>query len=38
MPDLWKINPFLMVVLFAEITLVLFYLIDRVGMFRKKDL
>jgi hypothetical protein len=38
MPDLWEINPFLLVILFAEISLVLFYLIDRVGMFRKKEL
>ena len=38
MPDLWKINWYLLVILFAMISMLLFYLIDRVGMFRKKSL
>jgi uncharacterized membrane protein (DUF106 family) len=37
MPDLWNLNPYLFVLLFALITLLLFYLIDRAGMQRKKD-
>jgi hypothetical protein len=35
MPDLWNINPYLVVVLFTLISLLLFYLIDRAGMQRK---
>lgn len=38
MPDLWNINPYLMVLLFVEISLLLFYLIDRMGMHRKEHL
>lgn len=38
MPDLWNINWYLLIILFALISLLLFYLIDRVGMFRKKSL
>ncbi len=38
LPDVWNLNPYLFVVLFALISLLLFYLIDRAGLFRKKDL
>ena len=38
MPDLWKLNPYLFILLFTLITLFLFYLIDRAGLFRKKPL
>jgi hypothetical protein len=34
MPDLWNLNSFLFIVLFMLITLLLFYLIDRMGMQR----
>jgi hypothetical protein len=30
-PDLWNVSPFLFILLFTLITLLLFYLIDRVG-------
>ena len=36
MPDLWNLNPYLFVLLFALITVFLFYLIDRAGMQRKE--
>ncbi|OGO44613.1 MAG: hypothetical protein A2W37_03440 [Chloroflexi bacterium RBG_16_63_12] len=36
MPDLWNLNPYLFILLFTLITLFLFYLIDRAGLFRKK--
>jgi hypothetical protein len=36
LPDLWNLNPYLVVVLFILIALLLFYLIDRAGMSRKK--
>jgi hypothetical protein len=37
-PDLWKISPFLTVVLFALLAVFLFYLIDRAGLHRhEKD-
>ena len=35
-PDLWHINPYLAVFVFALMALVLFYLIDRMGMHRKE--
>lgn len=35
-PDLWNINPYMFVLLFALITVFLFYLIDRSGMQRKE--
>ena len=38
MPDLWNLNPYLFILLFTLITLFLFYLIDRAGLFRKKPL
>jgi len=36
LPDLWHINPYLAVFVFALMALALFYLIDRMGMQRKK--
>jgi uncharacterized protein len=38
MPDLWNVNPFLAVLLFAMFSGLLFYLIDRAGLFRKKQI
>ena len=35
MPDLWNLNPYPVVILFALISFLLFYLIDRAGMQRK---
>jgi uncharacterized protein len=35
MPDLWNLNPYLVVILFAFISFLLFYLIERAGMQRK---
>ena len=35
MPDLWNINSFLFITMFALITVLLFYLIDRMGWQRK---
>jgi hypothetical protein len=37
MPDLWNLNSFLFILLFALITLLLFYLIDRMGLQRKSN-
>jgi hypothetical protein len=37
MPDLWNLSPFLFILLFAMIALLLFYLIDRAGLMRKKS-
>ena len=37
-PDLWNINPFLVVLLFALMAGMLFYLIDRAGLTRKKQI
>jgi uncharacterized membrane protein YedE/YeeE len=37
LPDLWSLNPYLVVLLFAMISGLLFYLIDRAGMFRKTE-
>lgn len=34
-PDLWNVNPFLAVIAFAAMALVLFYAIDRMGLQRK---
>jgi membrane protein implicated in regulation of membrane protease activity len=36
MPDLWNINPYLTVLAFSLMALLLFYLIDRAGMQRKE--
>jgi hypothetical protein len=35
LPDLWNLNPYLTVFVFALISLLLFYLIDRMGLQRK---
>jgi hypothetical protein len=35
-PDLWNVSPFLFVLTFALMALLLFYLIDRVGWQRKE--
>jgi hypothetical protein len=34
-PDLWNVSPFLFILLFTLISLLLFYMIDRVGWQRK---
>jgi len=38
LPDLWNLNPYLVVVLFAMMSVFLFYLIDRSGLYRKKKI
>jgi uncharacterized protein len=35
MPDLWNLNPYLTVLVFTLMSLLLFYLIDRAGWQRK---
>lgn len=35
-PDLWNLSPFLVVLFFVLLAVLLFYLIDRAGMQRKK--
>ena len=35
-PELWNVSPFLFILLFSLISLMLFYLIDRVGWQRKE--
>jgi len=35
-PDLWNVSPFLFILLFGLISLLLFYLIDRAGWQRKE--
>jgi len=35
MPDLWNLNPYLTVLAFSLMALLLFYLIDRAGLQRK---
>jgi uncharacterized protein len=35
LPELWNINPYLTVLAFALMSLLLFYMIERVGMQRK---
>jgi uncharacterized protein len=37
-PDLWNLNPYLVVLAFGLISLLLFYLIDRAGMQRKNKI
>ncbi len=37
MPQLWNVDPFLMVLALALMSLLLFYAIDRMGMQRKED-
>lgn len=34
-PELWNVNPFLFILMFSLMALLLFYLIDRVGWQRK---
>jgi len=36
-PDLWNVSPFLFILAFALMALLLFYLIDRVGWQRKES-
>jgi hypothetical protein len=36
-PDLWNLNPYLVVILFALVSFLLFYLIDRAGMQRQEQ-
>ena len=36
-PDLWNLNPYLTVLLFALISVVLFYAIDRANFHRKES-
>jgi hypothetical protein len=36
MPDLWNVSPFLFIMVFAVMALLLFYLIDRAGWQRKE--
>ncbi|MFZ5858700.1 MAG: hypothetical protein ACOYZ6_17865 [Chloroflexota bacterium] len=35
-PDLWNVSPFLFILMFGLMSLLLFYLIDRVGWQRKE--
>ena len=35
-PDLWHVSPFLTILLFSLMSLLLFYMIDRVGWQRKE--
>ena len=37
LPQIWNISPFLTVLVFSLLSLILFYLIDRMGMQRKPD-
>lgn len=37
-PDLWNVNPYLFILVFSLMAFLLFYLIDRAGLQRKKDL
>jgi hypothetical protein len=37
-PDLWNLSPFLTVLVFALMSVLLFYLIDRAGWKRKEKL
>ena len=37
-PDLWNLNPYLTVAAFGLISVLLFYLIDRAGMHRNKEI
>jgi hypothetical protein len=36
-PDLWNLNPYLTVLVFSLMALLLFYLIDRMGLQRKEQ-
>lgn len=35
-PDIWNLNPYLTVLLFALMSVLLFYLIDRAGLHRSE--
>jgi len=37
MPDLWNLNPYLTVLAFSLMALLLFYMIDRMGLQRKES-
>jgi hypothetical protein len=37
LPDLWNLNPYLTVLVFSLMALLLFYLIDRMGLQRKAE-
>ena len=37
LPDLWNLNPYLTVLAFSLMALLLFYLIDRIGLQRKEN-
>ena len=37
-PDLWNLNPYLTVIAFDLMTLLLFYLVERAGLQRKEKL
>jgi len=37
MPQLWNVDPYLLILAIALMTLLLFYAIDRMGMQRKED-
>ena len=37
MPDLWNLNPYLTVLVFSLMALLLFYFIDRMEMQRKEN-
>lgn len=37
-PDLWNLNPYLFILLFTLVSLLLFYSIDRAGLFRNERL
>ena len=37
LPDLWNLNPYLTVLAFSLMALLLFYLIDRMGLQRKEE-
>jgi hypothetical protein len=37
-PDLWNLNPYLAVIAFDLMALLLFYLVERAGMQRKEKL
>jgi hypothetical protein len=37
LPELWNLNPYLFILVFGLIALLLFYLIDRAGMQRSKE-
>ena len=36
-PDLWNLSPYLVVIFFGLVSVLLFYLIDRAGLQRSKE-